>query len=215
MTQPASDEMIGKEIADRLNAHEPLPSQPTQGGCPKCGAEWQGIQWACGSYSRGFGVVDETGNWHSSQCRIRELESTAARLTAENAANEATVLRLLSEARELLRELHLEQSRCISSAKAARGESHAWYCTIQLAGCDCNCAYRLANDNAELRRERDELRRVADAARKHIELWTAPVSTVKDAQSWRTLEMYESELLEALDALAPPAPAEAEKGEQA
>jgi hypothetical protein len=79
---------------------------------------------------------------------------------------------------------------------------------------------RLTADNAELRRERDGLRRVADAARAFQSAKNAmcsaacrPSGTMKELNAEFSRSMRELDT--ALAAITPTAPAEAEKGTQA
>lgn len=46
---------------------------------------------------------------------------------------------------ELEKELETEKKYHQSVIDSTKGLRHAWYCTIQLAGCECNCAMRFTN----------------------------------------------------------------------
>ena len=84
MTQPARDEMETIDMNEHQSSMEPNEHEviraTSHGGCPKCGTASAGRCngddiYCCGSDSRS----------QSASCRIRELESTVARLTADNA----------------------------------------------------------------------------------------------------------------------------------
>lgn len=111
--------------------------QPTK--CPKCGAEIDyddadSIRFRCGNYA------------YKSPLEVIGEPTLHCRRVAE-----------------LQQQLAEEKERHKSVCDSVRGVRHAWYCTIQLADCACNCGMQLAAVTADRSLIRSQLTETAEA----------------------------------------------------
>jgi len=94
--------------------------------CPKCGAKnipqdanhpgaWCWELWRCGSFT------------------TNEKSEKPGRFNQHYLCKESVLKQELSE----------EKDRHKSVCDSIRGERHAWYCTSQLADCECNCGMQI------------------------------------------------------------------------